>query len=221
MMNELTNLLDLETKTQSLTLSKHNNEINLLKELQNYCLIGFGNIKEFNRSNNDLQFAFRCAFSIMTSGYYIESMTIARSIFENWLTAKDCETKPETLEAFKEVDNKYFKNEGRYSEMAERLSHEFPNTWRKIYGDLSIMAHARPQALLMLIDPKTDDLRLGSHYNIDLLLASYQVLLTAGSIIPDIIYKLLGVEANQWWAAILPTLRKAKSEIERVANLVG
>ena len=59
---------------------------------------------------------------------------------------------------------------------------------------------------------------MGSHYDNDLFLASYQSFLAAASIIPELLYKLLGEDAKQWWDETLPTLQEAKTEIERIGK---
>jgi len=232
MNKNLSSLSELETRTQTITTTKHSKEINLLEELLNYGLTGFEKIEKYTIiSDNDLVYAWlllsirsfnslRCSFNSMIQGYYSQSMILARSIFEDWLTAKDCEKNQKTLEALLHRDNEYFRKEGRYSQMAKRLSAEFPSTWGKIYGDLSKLAHARPDALVMLVDSQTKNLMLGSYYKDDLFMASYQTLLAVASIIPEIIYHLLGTQATQWWEGILPLLKEAKSEIERVATIV-
>ena len=71
---------------------------------------------------------------------------------------------------------------------------------------------------MILINPKTKDLRLGSHYDNDLFLATYQSLLAVASIIPELLYKLLGDKAEQWWNETLPTLQEAKTEIEKIGK---
>lgn len=106
------------------------------------------------------------------------------------------------------------------AEIAKRVEKrmEIREAWKEIYGQLSIIAHARKQALMILINSKTKELRLGSHYDNDLFLASYQSFLAAASIIPELLYKLLGEDAEQWWAKTLPTLQKAKAEIGRIGK---
>ena len=222
-----------EAQVKATTTQEHGKEISLIKKLLNAYLAGFNKIGAFTLSeNNELEYAWlllttrsfnslRCASDLLKKGYYSQALMCIRSVFEDWHTAKDCETNPMTLNALLQGDDYFWKHEGRYAEIAKRVEKrmEMPEAWKNIYGPLSTITHARKQALMILINPKTKELRLGSQYADGLFLASYQSFLAAASIIPELLHKLLGYNAKQWWTEILPPLQLAKAEIERIGKI--
>lgn len=219
-----------EAQVKAITAAKHMKEIKLVEKLINHYLAGFRALGKFTlNEDNELEYAWlllttrsfnslRCAYDLLLKGYYSQAVMLICSVFEDWLIAKDCEKNQKTLDALLRGDDVFWKQEFHYSEMAKRQSEKFPEIWRGIYGTLSTIAHARQRALMILVDPETRELRLGSHYDNDLFLATYQSLLTAASIIPELLYKLLGDHATQWWTETLPTLQVAKAEIERIGK---
>lgn len=223
---------ELEAQVKATTLANHKKEINLVEKFLNHYLAGFNKLGKFTLSeNNELEYAWlllttrsfnslRCAFDLLQKGYYSQAIMLIRSVFEEWYTAKDCETNPKTLNALLRGDDDFWKQEGRSAEIAKRVEKrmEIYGAWKEIYGQLSTIAHVRKQALMILINPKIKELRLGSHYDNGLFLASYQSFLSAALIIPELIHKLLGDNATQWWTETLPTCQEAKTEIERIGK---
>ncbi len=223
---------EFEAQVKATTQAKHKEEIALVENLLNHYLAGFNKLGKFTLSeNNELEYAWlllttrsfnslRCAFDLLQKGYYSQALMCIRSVFEEWYTAKDCEINPKTLNALLRGDDDFWKHEGRYAEIAKRVEErlEIPEAWKNIYGPLSTITHARKQALMILINPETKELRVGGRYNTDLFLASYQSFLAAASIIPELLYKVLGDNAEQWWAETLPTPQEAKAEIERIGK---
>lgn len=219
-----------EIQIKATTAARHREEINLVEKLLTRYLAGFRKIDKFIISkDNELEYAWlllttrsfnslRCAFDLLQKGYYSQAMMLIRSVFEDWLTAKDCEKHRKTLDAFIEGENELGKGEFHYSDMAKRLSPKFPETWKTIYGSLSTIAHARKPALEIMINENTKDLRLGSHYDDKLFLATYQVLLAAASIIAELIYKILGNNATEWWEETLPTAQAVNTELVGIGN---
>lgn len=221
-----------EKQVKTDTAREHRDEINLVTKLLNAHMAGFEKLGAFTLSaNNELEYAWlllttrsfnslRCAFDLLQKGYYSQAMMLIRSADEDWLIGKDCEKNQETLAALLNGKGELGKGKLTFSEMAKRVEErmEISGAWKNIYGQLSTIAHARKQALMILINPKTKELRLGSHYDDGLFLASYQSFLAAALIIPELLHKLLGDNAKQWWEATFPTLQVAKTEIERIGE---
>jgi hypothetical protein len=221
-----------DAKVKATTIAQQGKEVSLIIKLLNAYVAGFNKLGEFTLSeNNELEYAWlllttrsfnslQCAFDLLQKGYYSQALMYIRSVFEDWYTAKDCETNPKTLNALLQGDDYFRKQEGHFVEIAKRVEKriEIPGAWKTIYGSLSTIAHARKQALMILITPKIKELRLGGHYDKDLFLASYQSFLAAASIVPELLYKLLGDYATQWWIEIQPTLQVAIAEIERIGE---
>ncbi len=220
-----------EAQTKATTIAKHREELSLIQKMLDHYLAGFNRIGTFTISdNNKLEYVWlllitrsfnslRCAFDILQKGYYSQAMMLIRSVFEDWLTAKDCEKNQKTLDAFLQGENELGKGEFRFSEMAKRISDEFYNkVWRNNYGQESQIAHARQMALKILVDPDTNELSLGGHYDDVLFVATCHALLRAAVIMIDFLAKLLGNKATQWQTETLPTINAASAYIERVSD---
>ena len=91
----------------------------------------------------------RIALYALESGHYAQSFALIRSALEVWLTAFDCKTHPETVEALLRSRNRV----PRFATMAHRLPEKLKNLWQQCEGDdgtygfLSTFAHPRQRAL--------------------------------------------------------------------------
>ena len=91
----------------------------------------------------------RISLHALGSGYYAQSFTLTRAAFEAWLTAADCKSHDETVQALLNSEIRA----PRLETMAQRLPEEFKVLWRRVgdpegyYGFLSTFAHPRKRAL--------------------------------------------------------------------------
>ena len=219
-----------ENQVKSTTTARHKQELSLVVNLLSAYLAGFNKLGKFTpNEDNELEYAWlllttrsfnslRYAYDALQKGYYSQAAILIRSALEDWLTAKDCEITPKTVDALLKGNDVYWKANGRYARMAERIS--FRNKWDTIYGSLSTIAHARGQALGMLINSNSDTnwLRLGADYDNDLFVASCHALLKVGVMMTEFLVKLLGNEATQWQKEAFPTIQEASAYVERISE---
>ena len=91
----------------------------------------------------------RVALNELESGYYTQCFTLTRSVFEDWLTAYDCNEHPETVDAL--LDSR--KSMPHFSTMSDRLPCGLKRLWGRqgdyegTYGFLSTFAHPRFRAI--------------------------------------------------------------------------
>jgi len=114
-----------EVQVKATTVAKHGQELALVEKLLNAYLAGFNKLGKFTLSeNNESEYAWlllttrsfnslRCAFDLLKKGYYSQAIMLIRSVFEDWYTAKDCETNSKTRNALLRGDDDFWKQEGR------------------------------------------------------------------------------------------------------------
>ena len=91
----------------------------------------------------------RVALDALESGYYTQCFMLTRSVFEDWLTAYDCDDNPETVDALLDSG----KSMPRFSTMYDRLPCGLKRLWGRqgdyegTYGFLSTFAHPRFRAV--------------------------------------------------------------------------
>lgn len=218
-------------QVKATTIAKHKEEIGLVEKLLNHYLAGFRAIDKFTPTNdNELEYAWlrlttrsfnslRCAFDLLQKGYYSQAMMLIRSVDEDYLICRDCEVNQETLDALLKGEGKLRKGKLRYSEMAKRISVEFyDEVWADNYGQESEIAHASQMALRILVDPDTNTLMLGGHYNNDLFVVTCHDLLRVAVGMTEFLIKLLGEAAPQWRIETYPTFQAACAYVEKISE---
>ena len=213
-----------EAQVRRVTASQHQAELGLIEKLLNAYLAGFRSLGSFTPSdNNELEYAWlllitrafnsmRCAYDLLQRGYYSQTLTLVRSVNEDWLTCMDCLINRPTLEALLQG-----RKMPAYGDMAKRLEEpESKKWWDHIYGEQSQLAHARRRALTVLVDPDTHTLRLGGHYDKDLFVASCYSLIPAAARMTEFLGRVLGSRAQPWANESLPIVREAQAWMKRV-----
>ena len=90
----------------------------------------------------------RMAVVALEMGYYQQGLALVRMTKEDCLTATDAIDHPPTLRALLTGEGKIGRGDLRYDKMAERMSVEYKDNWRKTYGFLSEYgAHPRHESL--------------------------------------------------------------------------
>jgi len=223
MRTELDNSLEeREAKANKLTSEQHNVELKLAEDLLTCYLRGFKFLGSFTRTeDNDLQYAWlllttrsfnslRSAYVLLQQGYYDQAIMLIRPVEEDYLIATDAEKNLETLQALLYGEGQLGKGKLTYTEMAKRVSKEFyENTWKYNYGSLSTIAHARKRALRILVDPDTQTLRVGSHYDRTLFIGVCHAALRSAILMLDFLAKVLGDNAEPWQKETYPRMKAA------------
>ena len=222
-----------EAHVKATTLTKNKEEMTLIEKFLAQYLAGFGKIEKFIRTHdNELEYiwfllvtrsfnSLRCAFDLLQKGYYSQVMMLIRAVDEDWLICRDCEVNQGTLDALLKGEGKLRRGELSYLEMAKRISDEFyDKVWSDNYGQESEIAHASQMALKILIDPDTNTLMLGSHYNNTLFTATCHALLKAAVGMTEFLIRLLGDKASQWQKETYPTFQAACAYVERISEEV-
>lgn len=162
----------------------------------------------WNRTFNSL----RWAYHHLNSGYYSQSMMLTRSAFEDWLVSEDSKTHPETIDALLDNSGRV----PRFQTMADRLEDHLKEGWSGIdgvdgsYGLLSSLTHPRYRSLAILLDPVTNDLRLGPCWDESLFIVGANYLLLALIRRVEFLMMLVSAEHTAWGTDILePALNEA------------
>lgn len=165
-----------------------------------------------NKAFNSL----RCAYQLLQMGYYTQALTLVRSVMEDWLTALDCESHPQTLEALLYGEGKM----PPFEDMAKRQGQPVYRLWRGMgpssegtYGLLSTVAHPRRRGLGMLLDHEKGLFRLGGQYDADLFAFTCYYLVTGAFCFTEILNRLVGLTNPQsaWLQQLLALLDEAST----------
>lgn len=222
---------ELEERTRAITAAKHGAELHLMVDLLNRYIAGLSTLGGFvPGENNDLEYArlllvtrsfnsLLCAVDLWQKGFYSQAMTLIRSINEDWLTAADCESSPETLNALLDADVDFWSQDNQYAEMSKRVSRAFPQDWDTVRGSMCAIACDCNVALKRLVNPDTNVLAVGSHYDTALFLVTYASMLRAAVMMLQYLAKLIDVSSS-WHTETLPVTQKADAEITRARDEV-
>ena len=174
------NLDELEAEVQTSTIERHQDVVAGVEQLLNCYLEGLTNIGQFTiteENQRELVWFFiesrsvnsmRWGFELMTRGYYVQSITLIRLVYEDWLVCWDCIDHPNTVKAILAGNTRM----PTFSDMADRLKEPHLSLWKGetqevegTYGLLSTFAHPRHRALMVQRDPDSQSLRLGPLYD--------------------------------------------------------
>lgn len=202
------NLVQLEAKVKQTTARKHKKEISLIAELLNIYTNGFNLATPFKRNeDNDVSYAWllliarsyhsmRSAILLMLSGYYGPALTLLRTVTEDWLVGKDCEHYQPTLDTL--LYEKYrFNNRKlklRYSDIAERVKAEDQVkdiVYTSDYRFQSKFTHAGRLSLAVMLDQKTNELRVAPCYDSLLFYCCCELLIRNSLRINELMYRFL------------------------------
>jgi hypothetical protein len=172
-LNETTSLSDLESEIEDYTLKNHKYEIRLIKNMLQVFMQGFNLIGEFNfNEENKITSAWillvvrsfrsmRSAMVLMLIGYYIQAISLLRTVTEDWLICKDCTENEETLQTI--LLNKDTTRRLNYSEMAERTKNQ--KIYKHDYRDYSKFIHASSLSLASQKSPDSNKIKAWPSYN--------------------------------------------------------
>ena len=118
----------------------------------------------------------------MLHGGYTQTMTLIRTVYEDWLTSMDCKKHDDTVRGILYGETSVLSPSQMVDRFDEPLRSELKKSFRDegTYGFLSTFAHPRFRALGVLVNPQTKTLRLVPEYDVSLFLASAHFLLNVG-----------------------------------------
>jgi hypothetical protein len=213
------------------TRNSHPTECTMIERLLDAYIAGFEVMGgSFTRTDNDLQFAhfklatrsfnsLRCAYLLLKPGYYTQALCLLRSVEEDWLLAKDCETHSPTLDALLSESEALWKGDLSFRVMAERQGKK--SLWDEDYGHLSSFAHPRPVSLRALTDRQTMTLRLGPIYNKPMFLWCCETLMRSALRMMAILYPLLGAGGRDWDRQHSPVIREVADWLQDLQARYG
>ncbi|MEA1958999.1 MAG: hypothetical protein U9N44_04915 [Chloroflexota bacterium] len=220
-----------ESKVKRITITSHKEDIFLIERLIDVYIDGFrlvDSVPIIDRSQLDHAWilltarsfnSMRCAYELIKLGYYSQAVTLARSVYEDWLICQDCQTSRDTLDAVLSGKGKLRQNDLRYSAMAKRISKRFhDDIWKPNYGVQSEFAHAHAHSLNLLLDSETNMVRFGSHYDQKGLIFACQNLIMLAIIMTEFLQKVLGSDGNSWEKEALPIIREAHEWLESTGS---
>ena len=167
---------ELARDVKEVILENHQDDLNVLNEVRRITLIVMNTcvgrlkgpqnqVKRFlaARSINSL----KCAFDLLSTGHYVEPITLARGAQESWLVSEYISVVPDAAElllADKPVAG--------FQRMANKIHPDKKAHWINIedgdgvYSILSSIAHPnKRRGLMMMFNPDTGLLRIGPDYN--------------------------------------------------------
>jgi len=208
MSEEAPNLVQLEAKVKQTTARKHQKEISLIAELLNIYTKGFSLVTSFKRTeDNDVPYAWllliarsyhsmRSAVLLMFSGYYDSTLTLLRTVTEDWLVGKDCELHQPTLDTLLYGKHRFgdWKLELRYKDMAKRVKDKDSVkdiVYQQDYSFQSKFTHAGRLSLAVMRDQKTNELRVTPCYDGLLFYTCCELLIRNGLRMNELMYRFL------------------------------
>ena len=123
----------------------------------------------------------RISLQALGSGYYAQSFTLTRAAFEDWLTAVDCKSHTETVQALLNSEIRT----PRPETMGRRLPDELKSLWRGVddpegyYGFMSTFAHPRKRALEATVNESGTFLIVPEYIEMRFALAALELLKVA------------------------------------------
>lgn len=221
-------LEELEAQVVANTEAKNGAEIELAEKLLNHYLTGFTRLGKFTLdTSNEREYAWfylatrsfsslRCAFDVLERGYYSQAAMLTRSVLEDWLTAMDAEKNRKTVEAVIKGEYEFGKGELSYSEMVKHWQ-KFPESGNIAQLALSTIASSRRLIPGTTISPDKKYLMLGQ-YDGRLFHAAYQAFLVAAIRMLEVMRRLVGSSATDWWLPTQSTIDAANAEIARLSK---
>jgi hypothetical protein len=171
--NETTSLLSLESKIEDDTLKNHKDEIRLIKNMLLVFMQGFNLIGKFTfNEENKITSAWillvvrsfrsmRSAMVLMLRGYYIQAISLLRTVTEDWLICQDCTENEKTLQII--LFDQDRTRRLNYSEMAERTKNR--KIYEQDYKDYSKFLHASSLSLASQKSPDSNKIMAWPSYN--------------------------------------------------------
>lgn len=221
-------LEELEARVMANTEAKNRTEIDLAERLLNQYLTGFTKMGKFTvNKNSEREYVWfqlatrsfnslRCAFDVLEKGYYSQAAMLIRSALGDWLTAADAEKSGKTVDIVIKGEYEFGKGELSYSELTKRLQ-KFPETGHIVQLALSTIAYSRRLPPETMVIPDKKYLMIGQ-YDFRLFQAAYQVLLIAAVKMLEVMHRLLGKNADEWWQATQPFIEAADTEITHLGR---
>ena len=183
MENKTPSLIAFESQVKKVTSSKHQEEVNLMTAVINMYINGFNLIDSFTfTEDNEVETAWlllvtrsfhsmRCAIQLILMGYYGQTISLLRTITENFFICHDCVNYPKTVEAI--LRNKYSipnrKHALTFYKMAERTNNM--KVYKSDYHHQSEVSHPTSLSLGIIRDPETNAINAAPSYNEILFLA--------------------------------------------------
>ena len=222
------NLVQAEAKVKQSTARKHQKEISLIAELLNIYTKGFNLVTSFKRTeDNDIPYAWllliarsyhsmRSAVLLMFSGYYGPTLTLLRTVTEDWLVGKDCEHYQPTLDTL--LYEKHRFGDGklrlRYIDMADRVKIEDnvkDIVYQSDYRFQSKFIHPGRLSLAVMLDQKTNELRVAPCYNSLLFYCCCELLIRNSLRMNELMYRFLkscsDETAENWSKMVEPVVK--------------
>jgi hypothetical protein len=228
--------LESEARVRSRTTSEHEEELAVIGSLLDVFWAGFSSISASAgaREGNQLDLAWTplavrsfdslaCAYELLQRGYYSQTMALARSVDEDWLTCKDCVKSPRTLAALLSDGEDQQRRRPTYADMALRLEAPYNKEWwDEIYGWNSRFAHARYLGLTQLLDPTMNTARVGPYYDSDAFLVSCYFLVGSAVRMAGVLKQLLERVASpvdrRWLEKFVASLQEADAWLRSVEH---
>jgi len=228
MTEDASNLVDAESQVKQTTARKHPKEVSLMAELLNIYTNGFNLVGSWERTeDNDLQYAWlqviarslhsiRSTILLILSGYYGPALALLRTVTEDWLIAKDCQHHKPTLEALlyekHRLGSKKFKL--GYKDMADRIAKVdkvADVTYESDYDFQCKFNHTRRLSLAIMINRKTNELKVRPEYDEILFYACCESLMRNGLKMNELMYLLLESLSDQapktWGSMVEPVVK--------------
>ena len=219
------NLVQFEAKVKQATTRKHQKEISLITELLNIYTKAFNLVTSFKRTeDNDVSYAWllliarsyhsmRSAVLLIFSGYYDSALTLLRTVTEDWLVGKDCEHYRPTLDTLLYEKHRFGDKELqlRYIDMAKRVQAEDKVkdiVYTSDYRFQSKFTHAGRLSLAVMLDQKTNELRIVPCYDGLLFYCCCELLIRNSLRINELMYRFLesysGEAVKNWSKMVEP-----------------
>lgn len=164
-------IVEQERQTLETTKRNHAREIEILTGMLNTFTSGFNCIVSFAPTDDNESeliwlllsarclHSIRCSIDLILKGYYSQAMSMIRTITEDWFICGN-------VESGDDVRNCLLRDKGKmpkYAELAKRM--KAMNIYKGDYRYQSKFIHSSKLSLRVLVNPKTNEMRVASVYD--------------------------------------------------------
>jgi hypothetical protein len=230
-------LIVFETQVRKITSKSHQEEIELLTNILNMYINGFSSIGSFTyNQDNEKETAWlllaarsfrsmRSALQLMLMGYYGQAISLLRTMTEDFLICHDCIKNTKAIEAI--LHNAYRipsrENGLTFYAMADRTDNL--KIYKKDYAHQSELTHPSALSIVIIRDPKTDEINVAPRYDEILFLDCCEIMVRNALMMSEFMARLLSklskAKDTSWAENAKQTMDEASGWLNKMRELYG
>jgi len=225
-MNTESNIVTQERKTISITKQNHPKEIEIFAGMLNTFTNGFNIIGSFTlKDDNEAEYiwlllstrclhSIKCAIDLTLKGYYSQAMSIIRTITEDWFICGNAKSNDVIRKCLLHDEERMPK----YIDLAAQM--KATNIYEEDYRYQSKFIHSSKLSLRVLIDPKTNNMKIVPGYDELLFLlcaeSLMRVFLLMAEYLAFVLFYIDENEAKSWNTQNIPNVNNVVNWLKAI-----